>query len=465
MRLNRLANNTINGMEVRGGVLTGASVWDDTDIVHVLQSEVSLTNLHSVGGLRLQSSSDASLVVKLLGATSGFTASGRPLDIDDRIGGSVHVVGTPNHPVVLTSLRDDTIGAGLNPLGQPLRDTDNNGATTGAAGQWRSVRLDQFSNDSNVDTTLERESIIHTATPANDTPGTAHLLGELAPNQLSGNDNRRLGFQVHGFVRPGDVDVYSFLGTAGAEIWIDLDHTTPGLDTIVELTDASGNVLARSNDSFAESNNLALLPAVLPGNQARIMQRGDFSRRTCTLRTCATPGCAWCCLSSAAPRTATSCALRSNSTDLNLLNGGRTTGSYDLQIRLQEADEFPGSTVQYSDIRFATTGIEVLGLPKHSPLIGDTGENPADAGNEGQAAALTIGNVLATDRGSLSVSGQLAATAGHRSMSTGTALRWTRTSSSRSRATAPGRWCSILTMPMACRVRTLRSPSSITRAG
>ena len=37
VRLNTMDNNGINGMVVRGGTLYTASVWDDTDIVHVLR--------------------------------------------------------------------------------------------------------------------------------------------------------------------------------------------------------------------------------------------------------------------------------------------------------------------------------------------------------------------------------------------------------------------------------------------
>ncbi len=49
--LNRLARNGINGMLVRGSVLTTESVWDDTDIVHVLQDEIIVPDFHTYGGL------------------------------------------------------------------------------------------------------------------------------------------------------------------------------------------------------------------------------------------------------------------------------------------------------------------------------------------------------------------------------------------------------------------------------
>ena len=91
-------------MIVRGGTLTTESVWDDTDIVHVLLDAVNVPDFHTFGGLRLESSPTESLVVKASGATAGFTATGRPLEIDDRIGGIVQVLGQPGFPVVLTSL-------------------------------------------------------------------------------------------------------------------------------------------------------------------------------------------------------------------------------------------------------------------------------------------------------------------------------------------------------------------------
>jgi hypothetical protein len=77
----------------------------------------------------------------------------------DRIGGVLHVVGQPGFPVVLTSIHDDTVGAGLQPDGKPQTDTNNNGIRTAPSpGDWRSVRLDQFSHDRNVEIILEQEA-------------------------------------------------------------------------------------------------------------------------------------------------------------------------------------------------------------------------------------------------------------------------------------------------------------------
>ena len=65
---NRLDDNEINGMMVRGQTLTTQSVWDDVDMVHVLLDTVYVADFHSFGGLVLASSPTESLVVKLLGA-------------------------------------------------------------------------------------------------------------------------------------------------------------------------------------------------------------------------------------------------------------------------------------------------------------------------------------------------------------------------------------------------------------
>ena len=124
IRGNRLANNSLNGMVVRGETLTTEGVWDDTDMVHILFDEIVIPDLHTFGGLRLESSPTESLVVKLQGDDAGFRATGRPRDYEDRIGGMLHILGQPGHPVVLTSLSDDSVGAGFDPSGKPQTDTD-----------------------------------------------------------------------------------------------------------------------------------------------------------------------------------------------------------------------------------------------------------------------------------------------------------------------------------------------------
>ena len=135
VRGNILQNNGLNGMLVRSGVVALQSVWDDTDIVHIVGGEISSPNSQTYSGIRLQSNDQGSLVVKLLGATAGFTAAGRTLDMTDRIGGSVQIVGRPGYPVVLTSLYDNTVGAGMDLSGNSQNDTANNPTGVGSGGR------------------------------------------------------------------------------------------------------------------------------------------------------------------------------------------------------------------------------------------------------------------------------------------------------------------------------------------
>ncbi len=258
VRGNQLADNAINGLAVRGGTLQTEVVFDDTDIAHVIVQDITVPNFHVYTGLRLESSPTESLVVKLaLGA--GLTASGETLEITDRIGGRIQVLGTPGYPVILTSLFDSTVGAGFTPDGQWQSVTATPGAlipgfppisAVPTSGDWQGIRLDPYSHDRNVDTILEYEGSIGGSGDTNAVVGSHQELGELAPDQLSGDENRRLGFTVHGTIGANaDRDVYSFEASAGSMVWIDIDRTDPGLDTVLELLDGNGNVLALSDNS------------------------------------------------------------------------------------------------------------------------------------------------------------------------------------------------------------------------
>jgi hypothetical protein len=728
VRLNRLQNNSINGMIVRGAELTTETIWDDTDIVHVLFNEILILNHHTFSGLRLQSSPSESLVVKLFGPNAGFTANGTPLDIIDRIGGTIQVVGFPGAPVVFTSLEDHSVGAGLNPAGFPQNDTAGIGAATaqllysgllahggvqpnqeselaepqglaasqaaiihplvgeiqhhivtvndpddyivdpgigmdgvarlsinfpGASalctgtllstgrhvltaahcltddvgnfiansatatfilpggeqpvpvsqffvhpdwdgdvfnghdiailelvteapvaaerydiyrgsdevgqifekvgygrtgtgntghtlpagvrrggenrydalgdifdnffvaagtmnpgtqlafdfdnglpandafgmffglvdlgqgdleitsapgdsggpsfingqvvgvtsygfgflgapdvlaetnasygeiavdmrvsyyqdwidgildgstpsapttpaepGDWRSIRLDRYSNDRNVALIQEVEPAVTggTGVDSNRTPGTAQFLGNLAPNEKSGDDVRRLGFEIHGHIaldNSRDVDVYSFTADAGTEVWFDIDRTAGSLDTVLELVRADGLVLARSiNNNTLSGLAQPMMKHAYLGGDFYSTNSSDAGMRVVLPGTPGVTGTYFI-------------RVRSNTApgDIENLNGGLTTGEYQLQIRLRQVDEFPGSTVRNADIRYATNGIEIYGLPAHSPLLGEAAEWAAP--NNTFAQAQPLGNLLTTDRNVISVAGSL----------------------------------------------------------
>ena len=431
VRLNRLQNNAGgNGLEVRGGVVTGESVLDDTDIVHIVRDEITVGNFHTFGGLRLVSQPDASLVVKLAGADAGFTASGTELEIDDRIGGSLQVIGTPQFGVIFTSLADDSVSAGFDVAGVPLGDTNNDGAASSAApGDWRSLRIDPQANDANVALVFADELSTTNGADVDATTGAAQFLGTLSPGLKGGNENRRLGFQVEGTIAsddPGDVDVYSFDASPGTEVYIDIDRTDHALDTVVELIDVQGNVIARSDNSLDEEISGAPLtgtggPQTLDGDLLEDLRFGgtrpDGTAVAGDLYTTnpldagfrvVLPGPA-----GLPPNVTTTYYVRVRSGpaaggNLDDVDAGVTTGSYQLQVRLDQTDQVPGTTVRYADIRFATDGIEVIGQPGRSPLAGEAGEPQDDTGNEGFGAATEVGNLLARDLGTISIAGELA---------------------------------------------------------
>ena len=430
VRLNRMVNNGTNGMNVRAEVLTNESVWDDTDIVHVLRGEITVDQHHTYSGLRLQSAVNESLVVKLSGGTAGFTADGIPLDIDDRIGGTVLIVGQPGYPVVLTSLADDTVGASFDPDGYSHFDTNNDGidlannvdpsdrtpdglddntglpftGANAAPGDWRSLLFEKYSNDRNVRIVLEPELADNDGNDVNRTPFLASFLGKLAPDQKSGDENRVLGFEVHGHISgddPGDVDVYSFTAPAGTEVWIDIDRTRGALDTVVELVQSNGTVIAGSTRSDVSPGDGK---DVLTGSAAPLAKNeydgGDYytlNHHDAGFRV-VLPG-------SPGQSGTYFVRVRSNSSNLNELDGGLTSGEYQLQVRLQQRDEKPGSTVRFADVRYATVGIDVRGLPAHSPLLGESDETTA--GNQSTAGAQNLGNLLESDLNTISFSGEL----------------------------------------------------------
>jgi len=396
---NRLGNNAINGIDVRGETVTTEVIWDDADIVHVVRDEIiEDINRHTFGGIRLQSGNESSLVIKLAGPNAGFTVTGIPLDIEDRIGGTLQVIGSASYPVVFTSLNDDTVGAGFLPNGLPQTDTDNDGALTPPQpGSWRSVRLDRYSNDRNVAVALESELTTQTQ-EQNGTPGTAQFLGSLAAPVASdnalekkgGNDYQPYGYQVHGVLATAaDVDTYSFTANRGTEVWIDISRTSQSLDTVVELVDANGTVLASSNDSL---NPADLTGSAIPRGLIKDpLLGGDYytlNPRDAGMRV-VLPGSA----------TVNTYFVRVRS------NGALTSGIYNLQLRMRQVYEAPGSTIRYADIRYATNGVEVLGLPGRSPLGGEAGENSTGTSNFGNPNQL--GNLLTSDMNTLSVSGSL----------------------------------------------------------
>jgi VCBS repeat-containing protein/parallel beta-helix repeat protein len=482
---NRLSGNELNGLEVRGEVLQTAVVWDDTDIAHVLNGTVTVPDHHTYGGLRLESSSGEALVVKVL-AGGGIEATGRSLDIDDRIGGRVHVIGQPGFPVIMTSINDTSVGAGFTPEGRVQKDTRPGGGAA-QSGDWQGLSFDPYSYDRNVAVYTEIEGNIGGFGDSNASLGVEESVGLLAANEKSGDENLRLGFKIHGAIAADrDVDLFSFEGAAGSVVWIDVDDTDSRLDTILELIDGAGRVLAVSQNSRQESSDGALafvnsdlirdghaLPmqldhdapenadgsyrdlyttndgdsgmrVVLPGVTGT---RNDFFVRVRSNNLDSNVGGFQMEYAGAAPVVVGeevvglisgakgvvtqvnpaagggtfSYVLKtqmqfSNGEDLtshtgnsvvgvsSLVASGATRGSYQLQLRLREVDEFAGSVVRYADLRYATDAIVATGLPAHSPLTGELTHNEGQVPN---GTDLYLGNFSNTDRGAVSTAGSI----------------------------------------------------------
>ncbi len=445
IRLNRYAEidpaaegTQVSGLEIRGGTLVGPSVWDDTDIVHLLFDSISVGNRDSEAGLRLISRSDESLVVKFSGGGSpydeyfgtGLTATGQLGNDADRIGGSLQIVGSPGFPVVLTSFQDDSVGAGLTPEGTAFTDNNGDGAASRAApNDWRGILLDQYSNDRNVDFILEQTITNEVAPGLNGTVTNAQVLGALAASTLSGDDQFRLGFEVEGLLSADtDVDTYSFTAEAGTQVWIDVDQTSLTLDTVVEILDSDGNVLARSDNSFDEVTGtppLTLDPTLVTGSlqfgpltdadlgpSGLYNDNGSTNIRDAGMRLFL-PG-------SPGTRSVYFFRVRSASVNPDDQAGGITNGGYRFQVRLQEQQEFPGSVLRYTDIRYANIGIHARGQGDSSPFLGDAQEDegirpdaindsivydPSDPGTRAQY----IGNLLESEDKVFSVGGALSA--------------------------------------------------------
>ncbi|MFN7733663.1 MAG: tandem-95 repeat protein [Pirellula sp.] len=428
---NQLGGNQLNGLRVRGATLTTESVWDDTDIVHLLRSAIIIPDYHTYGGLRLTSKADESLVVKASNGAS-ITAEGRPLDIKDRIGGTLQVIGQPGFPVVITSLSDDSIGAGFDFSGNSLLDTNNDGASVGTAGAWRGITFAPFANDRNVDFRYERESD-EISQGTNDFPSEAEDLGSLANNLNAGDENLRLGVTLTGSIAsPRDLDIYRFGATAGTMLWIDVDQTSGSLDSVIELIDANGQIIAQSDNSIAESvakgvfSNSSLIPAgrALPMDQSAWAKTNanepnsqvDFlgvNPLDAGLRV-ALPGVAGS-FNSYFLRVRSSNVSRepgmtdpARLTNPALVRDGVTIGGYKVQLRLQQQQEVAGSAVRYADVRFAQVGIDVQGGPMHSPLVGEVGELDPNETNASDQSAVNLGNIVTNDRGGVSIAANLA---------------------------------------------------------
>ncbi len=407
----------------------------------------------------------------------------------------------------------------------PEDPSQGNGLQDVTAGLWNGVVVREAASDRNVAAIAENESVSAISPGTNAIPGQSQFVGELAPSESQGDENRRIGFSIDGFLsKRDDVDVYSFVAESGTQVWFDIDRTNNALDTVLELVDANGMVLARSNDSLAEEADPSLLFVSdrLDADSVRPMSEAGERTETQVLTISANVADAEGFLNftlfgsavtvpvaieqflanpAGSVQAALNAAYRSTlgpvevsltrrdprvvdpldpsvvldpggdyelqirfdndlylgsdvpdlNVDASLLNlpaggtvttsmrvqvddnelqdlystnrydagmrivlpgesgtrnlyhirvrsndspanpgvrNGLTSGSYNLQLRLRETDESPGTQVSFADIRYATTGLQIIGQPFHSPLLGEDYEQSAANDTFAQAQPL-----------------------------------------------------------------------------
>ncbi len=164
-------------------------------------------------------------------------------------------------------------------------------AAIDGAGTWDGVTIREAASDANIAITSENEPTNLGNILANDTnpiPSQAQFLGELAPKLSAGDNNRRLGFIVDGTIaQRNDLDVYSFIGEAGTQVWLDIDRTNSSLDTVVELIDANGFTRVLSDDSLSEAKgdtNRLIGPGGYTASSARAAGHDLGTRRIARFR-------------------------------------------------------------------------------------------------------------------------------------------------------------------------------------
>ena len=442
-----------------------------------------------------------------------------------------------------------------------LKSLERSTSNAPQPGAWNGIVVREAASDRNVAAISESEPVRSGFIDNNSIPSQSQFLGELAPNEKSGDENRRLGFVIDGSVtQRSDVDVYSFIGQSGTEVFLDIDRTGNQFDSVVELIDANGQVLASSNDSaLAATDSAALFVAnnINPGaaqsltvvnatnnvqeitisesivdatggdlildiagqpetlipvadfladpaaaietaletaypdqlgditasllrrterefnanDPAIVSQFGDefvirlqfdsdtFVGQTVPTITTSTdsilgPVAVTSSVESRILGSQTQDAYSINSKDAGLriilpgenetpnlyhvrvrssntrdpldfatlndpdnVRAGLSLGNYELQIRLSEADEFAGTQFNQADVRYANNGLQIIGQPLSSPLLGEdfevSGNNNSlgnaqplgtfGAGNDSEASA----NILASDSASKSFAGSL----------------------------------------------------------
>ncbi|WP_218934549.1 GEVED domain-containing protein [Rosistilla ulvae] len=310
----------------------------------------------------------------------------------------------------------------------------------GKPGDWDGIVIREAALDRNVEAAVEQEGDL--PLNRNDQIELAQFLGELAPTVKAGSENRRIGFQVYGNIdQPSDVDVYSFDAEAGTEVWLEIDRTDSSLDSVLELVrllpngsdsdsdQISDSIVAISNGSIVEAldsdliirdENAGTFERTVSNGQVNSLDNSMFSPASTSAFDTPQdlystnphdPGLRVVLPGETGEVFTYQVRVRSSNLQLNdpvsklfspetgaKIDAGQydglTSGPYELSIRLAEADETAGSYLNLVDIRYATTGVTVIGQPFNSPLLGDAVEfidQNGDDNNDTLATAQPLG--------------------------------------------------------------------------
>ena len=266
VRDNALTGNGINGMLVRGATVDNDLVWDDTDIVYVVESAIYVPNEHTYGTLAWRATTIRAWWSNCWGRRPALrppAAAGEPHP-HRRHAGDSRRARVSRHPHVAERQQrggrpDARRAAAVGHLQQPQR-----GAEGGRLGEHH-LREDEQRQQRGGRQRVQRGHQPRRGRhdrngPEPGRPGRQHR--RRRRNLPPGLRGPRHGRQRE----PRATDIYAFQAYPGTEVTFDVNRTSQSLDSVVELLDGNGNLIAWSDNSATEQPaDPGLLSDLLPG--------------------------------------------------------------------------------------------------------------------------------------------------------------------------------------------------------